>query len=403
MKKVNRFILAFLCLNLLYQIFSTISVYWLSLFSTSVPSLIRDGLRCIFFLVIILTNLNKLNSYIKKRWKSWLCFIGLLIFSVLLSYLFLDKWLSDIFIGIKYGFWRIFILISASFIWYTLNLQNIKQSKITYYLLWVVIIGFIRQILKLLKPERFASMWYSLKLDDFAFWANPPIYYLTWFEGTLRRQWLFSWPNNYGYFLVAFFPILLAQLKKTNKLSILTTVLRVLAMILTLSRAVFIWWLIILILTYRTQIKRYKKLIIWWWIWFFCLLIIISLRKRDSTIGHLSSFISAIQTVIQHPMGLWLGSSWPAIHHWGSILPENYYFQILLDIWFIGFGLFFLVIMNIARNIKANYQNQLHYFIIGFIALLVIGLFLHVFEDSMVNYLFFIPFGLILGHLSSSK
>ena len=37
----------------------------------------------------------------------------------------------------------------------------------------------------------------------------------------------------------------------------------------------------------------------------------------------------------------------------------------------------------------------------GMLAFLVMGLFLHVFEDSMVNYLFFIPYGCILGYLSA--
>jgi len=36
---------------------------------------------------------------------------------------------------------------------------------------------------------------------------------------------------------------------------------------------------------------------------------------------------------------------------------------------------------------------------IGWLALLVMGLFLHVFEDSMVNYIFFILRGLMSGYL----
>lgn len=36
----------------------------------------------------------------------------------------------------------------------------------------------------------------------------------------------------------------------------------------------------------------------------------------------------------------------------------------------------------------------------GFLAFLVMGLFLHVFEDSMVNYLFFSFYGMSLGWLT---
>lgn len=37
----------------------------------------------------------------------------------------------------------------------------------------------------------------------------------------------------------------------------------------------------------------------------------------------------------------------------------------------------------------------------GLLAFLVMGMFLHVFEDSMVNYLFFSLYGMSLGYLSA--
>lgn len=46
-------------------------------------------------------------------------------------------------------------------------------------------------------------------MDDFAFGVQPPIYYLTGYEGTLRWQGIFAGPNNYGYFLILFFPLIL--------------------------------------------------------------------------------------------------------------------------------------------------------------------------------------------------
>ena len=41
-------------------------------------------------------------------------------------------------------------------------------------------------------------------------------------------------------------------------------------------------------------------------------------------------------------------------------------------------------------------------FQLGFFALMIIGFFLHVFEDSMVNYLFFGMYGLLLGRISKT-
>ncbi|MDR3168258.1 MAG: hypothetical protein LBU27_00390 [Candidatus Peribacteria bacterium] len=47
--------------------------------------------------------------------------------------------------------------------------------------------------------------------------------------------------------------------------------------------------------------------------------------------AHLTSKLGAIPQIINQPLGYGLGSSGPAIHHNGTMLPENYYFEILLD------------------------------------------------------------------------
>jgi hypothetical protein len=47
------------------------------------------------------------------------------------------------------------------------------------------------------------------------------------------------------------------------------------------------------------------------------------------------------------------------------------------------------------------YLQVLHKLQIWFFALLIMWLFLHVFEDSMVNYLFFTIYGIILWSLST--
>jgi hypothetical protein len=45
-------------------------------------------------------------------------------------------------------------------------------------------------------------------------------------------------------------------------------------------------------------------------------------------------------------------------------------------------------------------ENQTLYFLgIGLVGLLAEGMFLHVFESSIVNYLFFVPFGIVFGYV----
>ena len=50
---------------------------------------------------------------------------------------------------------------------------------------------------------------------------------------------------------------------------------------------------------------------------------------------------------------------------------------------------------------KSEFLQYLRPFQIWLLALLVMGLFLHVFEDSMVNYLFFWRYGLMLWALQA--
>ncbi|NOZ43923.1 MAG: hypothetical protein GXP45_02055 [bacterium] len=87
----------------------------------------------------------------------------------------------------------------------------------------------------------------------------------------------------------------------------------------------------------------------------------------------------------------------------------------MADIGSIGFLIWIFLlfqILKIFQTIQIQFQKPqsdkdeaifLHrkYLQYGRSALLIMGLFLQVFEDSMVNYLFFIPFGLLSGYLSA--
>ena len=161
-------------------------------------------------------------------------------------------------------------------------------------------------------------MGYTIHLNDYYFGDNPPIYYLTGYEGTLRRQGLFSGPNNYGYFLLAFFPWVLpryhtsegkATTTKFTPRRIITLILRLLAMALTLSRAVFLGAIFIILLTYRPLIKSKKKLIICTAVTLIAVVIALSLLKRESTLAHITSKLSALPEIFTHPRGMGLGSS----------------------------------------------------------------------------------------------
>lgn len=445
------FLSIFLVIIAIYQIIITLSFGAIDWWLQTQISLLRDGIWIAFLLSTAFVHFKKIRPYFIQRKWSYLVFGILILFSLLLSYF---KWAGymDMMIGIKYWFYFIFIFLSATRLGFIMSKKQIKQfSQIMLTILvWILIFWFIWQIAKFFFPEFFYTIGYW-KFDDFYFWINPPIYYLTEFEWTTRRQWLFAWPNNYWYFLVAFLPLLLisplpsktewgsvsAPLTKggqggscnqnkppqpllvgganslsggakTNRFIIF---LRILAIVLTLSRSALLGTFLILILIFWKKLIQNKKLFfsaITAWI---LSIVAISILKRESTIWHITQKLAWLEYVINQPSGYWLGSSGPWVHHSGEILPENYYIQIMIDIWVLGF----LILLGFATTLFTKFKKIFAIYsdkklentnfeiwkalLIGVIALLFIGLFLHVFEDSMVNYILFICFGIFTWYL----
>ena len=412
----------FRILNVFYQVISTLFVYWIELCSSTYPALIREWIWLLFLLVVLILWFKKFKPYWKYWKKTWIAFIILIVVSVLFSWIKDVSW-SNMFIGIKYGFWWMFILISASFLGYVIS-EKWQKSKLIQILprvlVWIVWLWFLWQWAKLLRPDFFYSLWYGW-LDDYSYGENPPIYYLTWYQWTLRWQGFFSWPNNYWYFLVAFLPFVWRfftnkiKKKEDTVLSVLALVVRMAWMLATLSRAVLVWMVVVFVALYWKELKTKKRRLLRWGIWLLVALAVLSVLKRESTVGHITSKLSTIPEVISQPLWHWLGSSGPAIHYEWKYLPENYFLQIMLDIgtvWFLVRTFMLMCLLLIQYNVnrlnkwkltnEEEYQLQVLYKLqIWFFALFIMWLFLHVFEDSMVNYLFFTIYGIVLGSLST--
>lgn len=426
-----KFLKAFLIFTLLYHILVTVVCY--GFFGgqyPEIPALLRESIWVLFILIIVIANRRALISY-TKTWKyPRIFFICVVLFGIGISRL-QEKSFSDMVIGIKYGFWYLFVFLSTSVVGYLLAKKEQGEAtpedgwkKIISFLsfvfatiLVVVVAGFVWQGLKLILPDWFLQIGYG-PLNDFHFWDKPPLYYLTGLGGTLRWQWLFAGPNNYGYFLVAFLPVILYLVK--DKMDILKWfrwwkrvkrclwILRILAIMMTLSRAALVGTLVVVALVFSSWIRKYRKIALW--ILIVCLLGLVglSLLKHTSTLAHITKTFGSLRAVINHPFGYGLGSSGPAVHHNGNMLPENYFIQLMLDIGTIGFLIWIFCVSQIGTITKAiKDDSTLIYQIwkwltIGRIALLVMGIFLHVFEDSMVNYSFFIVRGITTWYLSYS-
>ncbi len=412
----------FWLLNVSYQVIATFLVYWVHLLWVSYPALVREWIWLLFLLVVLILWYKNFKPYWKQRKKVRIAFIILIIVSVLFSLLKDATW-SNMFIWIKYGFRWTFILISASFFGYVISEKRQKSKLIQILprvLVRIVILWFIWQWAKLLWPDLFYWIWYG-KLDDYTFWSNPPIYYLTWYEWTLRRQWFFSWPNNYWYFLVAFLPFVWRfftdkiKKKEDTVLSIFALIIWMAWMVATLSRAVLVWMVVVFVALYRSKLESKKRWLLRWWVWILAALAILSVVKRESTVWHVTSKLSTIPEVISEPLWHGLGSSGPAVHYEWKYLPENYFLQIMLDIgtvWFLVRTFMLMCLLLVQYKMiwlskwkltsEEEYQLQVLYKLqIWFFALFIMWLFLHVFEDSMVNYLFFTIYGIVLWSLST--
>jgi len=434
-----RFLKIFLIFVVLYHILVT--VIWYGVLGWSypqLPALGRDGIWLLFFAGTLLYNFKTITTYLKTRKRPRITLMVILVFGVVIS-LIKEKSVYDIFVGIKYGLLYLFIFLSATFIGYLWSQKDTKilnakshimdfLTFLNYLLITTLIVWFLRQGVKFIWPDFFLHIGYG-PLNDFKFGVKPPIYYLTWYQGTARRQGIFSWPNNYGYFLIAFLPVVILLCKQRfesikallvmNKKTIINScivILWILAIVLTLSRTAFIGWIVGLAIMNIQRIRKHKQ--ISWGIGIALVagLIGLSILKWASTLGHIQAKFGSIQYVIEQPSGYGLGTSGPAINYNGTILPENYYIQLMIDIGTLGFILRALLIAQITRlarkiqqkfkKIPTNTHTEYVYLIrmwlnIWRVCLLVMGMFLHVFEDSMINYLFFVSRGILTGYLST--
>ncbi|MFA5748443.1 MAG: hypothetical protein WC872_05040, partial [Candidatus Absconditabacterales bacterium] len=142
-------------------------------------------------------------------------------------------------------------------------------------------------------------------------------------------------------------------------------ILWILAILLTLSRTAFIGGIVGIAILNFGWIKKNKKISIGILVILILGLIGLSALKRTSTLGHIKEKFSSIIYVINKPSGYGLGTSGPAIHFNGTILPENYFIQLMLDIGTIGFLIWAWLIFEIMRinkkimlNVKKNEENS---------------------------------------------
>ncbi|MBS8122317.1 hypothetical protein [Candidatus Vampirococcus lugosii] len=388
-------------------------------------SLLKEIIWFFFVLLLIIFNFDKFKKYLID-YKYFIILLLFYIFWGILISLINQKGLYDIFIGIKYNIFFVIIFLSSTFVG-TVLIDKVNKKDIIkfinfifYSLIISLIIGIFWQLMKFGFKEEFIKYLGYGPVGDWKFGEKPPIYYRTGPDGLARFNGIFAGPNNYGFLLVLFLSFFVSKSfefmkQKQNKTknsikSIAYSSLYILGGLATFSRGFILAGIIQFWYFLPYKLKKNKKII---GIGIFLLLFLISILsfvKFESTKLHISETLNAIIFAINNSMGLGFGSSGPAIHHRGEILPENMYLQVFIDSGAIGFiiwiGIIFFIFLGIrkigifSKNKETKkLQKYLLLLSIGFYGLLIEGLFLHVFEDSIINYIFFITYGILYGYL----
>ena len=243
----------------------------------------------------------------------------------------------------------------------------------------------------------------------FEWWV--PAYH--WLEGSwIRRfQWILDGPSAMGYFLILYSGIFLfLQKKKLEFYVLLIGIFFFILLLITYSRSALLGviiasWLIFLIYLPKLY-HHYKKYFLSACIGFLVLIGIMGITFQDqieniifrnsSTSAHFERMDIGIQRFLEKPLGAWLAESGPGFR---SIypdkttkedeeyyIPESWFIQVLIEGWIIYFSLFILIIMTILWRL----HQRVAVFFWFFTALVVMNIFLHIFEATYLSILTFL-------------
>jgi len=325
-------------------------------------------------------------------------------------------WIKSLFYGWRYDF-----IFFVAFLIYKHWAQFLKESwknLIKLFFISASISLLIWVTIKFsLKEEFLLLFWYVDYSGNWIYNWWVPIYH--WLENswTRRFQWILDWPNMMWFFLILYSGIFLF-LQKNKKEFYVFLVLAFLAVLLyiTFSRSAILWvlaWVWILFLVnLKTIFQKHKKVFLTITAIssvFIILILSIFLNpiknivlRESSTEWHFSRMIIWIERFIQKPFWAWLAESWPAfrsiypdkqtLEFEQYYIPESWFIQVLVEGWIIYFLLFLTILWIIWTKL---YKKSIFIFV-SFFAILVMNVFLHIFEATYLSILLFILIWLII-------
>ncbi len=248
-------------------------------------------------------------------------------------------------------------------------------------------------------------------ISSWTYNGSIPTYHWLENSGIKRFQWIMDWPNQMAFFMILYTSIFLHYIKKKLEYHIVIFMVFLFSLILmTYSRSALLWifswaWLLF-ILNIKYIYEKYKKHLLIWISLFIILsssvLFIFSEKveniflRSSSTTGHFDRMEIWLNRFGNKPMWSWLSEAWPAYRNIYNdkqtkeaeqyYIPESWFIQQLIEWWIIYFSLFVLILIIILLKLY-NSSKPLFAWLI---AILVMNIFLHIFEATYLSILLFI-------------
>ena len=332
-------------------------------------------------------------------------------------------WLNSLLYWWRYDF--IFFIVFLIFKHWK-QFLNISTSKlIKLFLISSSVSLLLSMLIKFrLWEQSLLIFWYVDYSSNWTYNWSIPIYH--WLENSWikRFQGIFDWPNQMAFFLILYTSILLEFIKKRLEFYVALIIISLFwLIIMTYSRSALLWifswvWLLFL-LNIKYIYKNYKKQLISWIVIFsiliWTLLFLFSNKvhnifiRTSSTTGHFDRMEIWINRFLSEPMWAWLAESWPAYRNIYTdkqtkeaeqyYIPESWFIQQLIEWWYVYFSLFILILLNILMRLYKNSKILFAWLI----AILVMNIFLHIFEATYLSVLSFIFIWLYYNNLSNNK
>lgn len=365
-------------------------------------------------LVIVLLIFSLIYEFIKEKKFPKLDIIDYLIFCYIWYWIIITfvnwLWLNSVIYWWRYDF--LFFIIFLIYKHWKQFLDIKFKDLILIFIYSGISALFLSVFIKFrIWEDTLLLFWFTDYISNWTYnWSIPTYHWLenSWMK---RFQWIFDWPNAMWFFLILFTYLFLYLQKKKNEFYVFFIII-IFSLLLfsTFSRSAILWiiWstFILILLNFKYIYKNFKKELV---AWIILLLLISSISwiifqdkiknivlRTWSTTWHFDRMRIWIWRFIEKPFWSWLAESGPGYRNIYKnkqtkadeqyYIPESWFVQQLTEWWIIYFILFVTIFYFILR--KLYNVSKIAFWLM--LSILIMNIFLHIFEATYLSILLFI-------------